>query len=90
MIDVQGHEMQVLAAAPWDSLRLLMVETLHGVDDPTLAPPYGQMVAYMAGRGFREIASFPRDYDWVQRWAYGRETHTGAQVRDVVFARAQP
>lgn len=87
VIDVQGHEFAVLAAAPWDSLRLLMVETLHGVEDPALSPPYDQMVEFMAGRGFVEIARFPRDYDWIQRWAYGRKTTTGAQVRDVVFAK---
>lgn len=88
VIDVQGHEFAVLAAAPWDSLRLLMVETLHGVEDPALSPPYGDMVTYMADRGFREVACFPRDYDWVQRWAYGRTTSTGGEVRDVVFVKA--
>lgn len=87
VIDVQGHEMQVLAAAPWESLRLLMVETLHGVDDPTLSPPYEQVAAFMAGRGFAEVGRLTRDYDWIQRWAYGRKTSTGAEVRDVVFAR---
>lgn len=87
VIDVQGHEMQVLAAAPWESLRLLMVETLHGVDDSTLSPPYEQVTAFMAGKGFAEIACFPREYDWIQAWAYGRTTNTGAEVRDVVFAK---
>ncbi len=87
VIDVQGHEMQVLAAAPWESLRLLMVETLHGTDDPTISPPYGEVVEFMAGRGFAEVARFPRDFDWIQAWAYGRKTSTGAEVRDVVFAR---
>lgn len=86
VIDVQGHEYEVLAAAPWDSLRLLMVETCT-IDDPTISVRYEPMVAYMASRGFRETARFSRDYDWIMRWAYGRVTATGAQVHDVVFAR---
>ncbi len=88
VIDVQGHEMAVLAAAPWDSLRLVMVETLHGVEDQALSPPYDTVAEFMAGKGFAEVARFCRDYDWIQRWAYGRATATGAEVRDVVFARA--
>lgn len=88
VVDVQGHEMEVLAAAPWESLRVVVVETLHGVDDPGLSPPYGAMVTYMAGRGFAERQRWVRDYDWIMRWAYGRTTRTGAEVRDVVFAKA--
>jgi FkbM family methyltransferase len=87
VIDVQGHEMQVLSAAPWDTLRLLMVETLHGVEDPSLSPPYDQVVEFMAGKGFAEVDRLTRDYDFIQKWAYGRTTSTGAEVRDVVFAR---
>jgi FkbM family methyltransferase len=86
VIDVQGHEFQVLAAAPWPSLRLVVVETCT-VDDATLSPPYDAMVDYMAGRGFVEVTRFVREYDWIQRWAYGRTTTTGAEVRDVVFVR---
>jgi hypothetical protein len=41
----------------------------------------------MARKGFTEIARFPRDFDWIQRWAFNRTTATGAEVRDVVFAR---
>lgn len=89
VIDVQGAEFEVLAAAPWDTLRLLMVETCT-IDDPTLSPRYDLMVTYMRGRGFEEVASFPRDYDWIMRWAYGRATATGAEVRDVVFAKDAP
>lgn len=87
VVDVQGHEFEVLSAAPWDSLRLLMVETLHGVEDAALSPPYEAMVTYMAARGFVETDRYVRDYDWIQRWAYGRTTATGAEVRDVVFTR---
>lgn len=87
VIDVQGHELAVLSAAPWDSLRLLMVETLHGTVDPTLSPPYDDVVAFMTGKGFAEVACYPRDYDYIQKWAYGRTTTTGAEVRDVVFAK---
>jgi hypothetical protein len=86
VIDVQGHEVAVLAAAPWDSLRLLMVETCT-VDDPATAPLYGDMGIYMADRGFVEVTYYARDYDYIQRWAYGRTTTTGAEVRDVVYAR---
>lgn len=87
VIDVQGHEFAVLAAAPWDSLRLLVVETCT-IDAPTLSPRYDVTVEYMAERGFREVAYFVRDYDWIQLWAYGKRVQTGAEVRDVVFARA--
>jgi FkbM family methyltransferase len=87
VIDVQGHEFAVLASAPWDSLRLLMVETCT-VDDPILSPLYDDMVMYMSGQGFAEITRLVRDYDYIQRWAYGRVTNTGGEVRDVVFARA--
>lgn len=87
VIDVQGHEFAVLSAAPWDTLRLVEVETCT-VDDPTLSPLYDQTVQYMAERGFREVTYFVRDYDWIQRWAFGKSTDTGAEVRDVVFARA--
>jgi len=87
VIDVQGHEFAVLAAAPWDSLRVVMIETCT-IDDPTLSPPYDAVVEYMADRGFVEVKHLVRDYDYIQRWAYGRTTNTGAEVRDVVFARA--
>lgn len=86
VIDVQGHEMAVLSAAPWHSLRLLMIETCT-VDDPILSPLYADVVAMMAGRGFTEACRLVRDYDYIQKWAYGRVTHTGAEVRDVVFIR---
>lgn len=87
VIDVQGHEFAVLAAAPWESLRLLVVETCT-IDAPTLSPRYDETIGYMAQRGFREVAYFVRDYDWIQLWAYGKRVQTGAEVRDVVFARA--
>jgi FkbM family methyltransferase len=86
VVDVQGHEFAVLAAAPWDSLRAVVIETCT-VDDPTLSPPYDATVEYMAGRGFAELAWFARDYDWIQRWAYRRTTRTGGEVRDVIFVR---
>ena len=87
VIDVQGYEFTVLSAAPWDTLRLVEVETCT-IDDPTLSPLYDDTIAYMAERGFREVAYFVRDYDWIQRWAFGKTTATGAEVRDVVFVRA--
>jgi FkbM family methyltransferase len=90
VVDVQGAEVDVLDAAPWETLRLVMVETLDGVDDPALSPPYTAMVEYMTGRGFRQVARLTRDYDWIQRWAYRRETATGAEVHDVVFAKNPP
>lgn len=87
VIDVQGAEYAVLAAAPWHSLRLVMVETVDGVEDPTLAPTYETMCAYMTERGYREVARYGRDYDFIQKWAYGRKTTTGAHVYDVVYVR---
>lgn len=86
VIDVQGHEFAVLSAAPWESLRVVVVETCT-IDAPTLSPRYDAMVHYMAERGFREVAHFVRDYDWIQLWAYGKRVQTGAEVRDVVFTR---
>lgn len=86
VVDVQGHELAVLSAAPWATLRLVMVETCT-VDDPTLSPLYDDVVAFMAARGFVELTRMVRDYDWIQRWAYGRRTATGAEVRDVMFIR---
>lgn len=87
IVDVQGHEVPVLDGAPWESLRLVIVETLHGVDDPAMAPPHDEVVAYMRARGFAEVAAFGRSYDFIQRWAYGVHSSTGGEVRDVVFAR---
>jgi len=86
VIDVQGYEFTVLSAAPWDMLRLVEVETCT-IDAPTLSPLYDDTIAYMAERGFREVAYFVRDYDWIQLWAFGKKVQTGAEVRDVVFAR---
>lgn len=88
VLDVQGHEFAVLAAAPWNSLRVIVVETCT-LDDPTLSPPYDAMTAYMADRGFTEMTYFVRDYDWIQRWAFRRITHTGQEVRDVVYVRQE-
>jgi FkbM family methyltransferase len=85
VIDVQGHEFAVLEAAPWASLQLIMVETCT-IDD-ALSPRYEIMIDYMREGGFGVIAEYARDYDYIQRWAYGRRTSTGAEVRDVVFAR---
>lgn len=87
VVDVQGAEYEVLAAAPWHSLRLVMVETVDGVEDNTIAPLYAGMGAYMTERGFTEVAKYGRGYDWIQKWAYGRRTATGAHVYDVVYAR---
>jgi hypothetical protein len=47
------------------------------------------MTAYMTSRGWREVARYGRDYDWIQRWAFGRTTHTGGEVRDVVYVRGE-
>jgi FkbM family methyltransferase len=87
VVDVQGHELTVLSAAPWESLRVVVVETCT-IDDPEIAPLHETVVDFMAGRGFSPSAEFARPYDFIQRWGYGRVTDTGAEVRDVVFARA--
>lgn len=87
VVDVQGAELDVLAATPWQTLRVLVVEALDGVDDPTVAPPYGQVKALAAEHGLREVAAFPRSYDAVRRWATGRATAMGGRILDVVFAR---
>lgn len=87
VVDVQGHELTVLSAAPWGSLRVVVVETCT-VDDPAIAPLHETVVDVMAERGFAPVAEFARPYDFIQRWAYGRRTSTGGEVRDVVFVRA--
>lgn len=87
VIDVQGRELEVLAAAPWASLRVVIVETCT-VDDPTMASPYDQVVAFMAGRGFGEVERWTRPYDDVATWARGpRQPLRGGEIRDVVFVR---
>ncbi|MCI3240289.1 FkbM family methyltransferase [Streptomyces spinosisporus] len=87
VIDAQGLELDVLYAAPWDSLRLVVVETCT-VDDPTMASPYAETVAFMAGHGFAEVDRWVRDYDWVSKWGRGPGlARRGGEVRDVVFYR---
>lgn len=87
VIDAQGREMDVLAAAPWGSLRMVIVETCT-VDDPTMAAPYDEVCAFMAGRGFTEVDRWVRDYDWVSKWGRGPGlAPRGGEVRDVVFYR---
>lgn len=87
VIDAQGRELSVLVAAPWDSLRLVIVETCT-VDDPTMAAPYEHVVSYMATHGFTEVDRWVRDYDWVSKWGRGPGlARRGGEVRDVVFYR---
>ncbi|WP_129307994.1 FkbM family methyltransferase [Streptomyces sp. L2] len=87
VIDAQGRELDVLSAAPWDSLRMVIVETCT-VDDATMAAPYGETSAVMAERGFFEVDRWVRDYDWLNRWARGPgQAPRGGEVRDVVFYR---
>ncbi|MEU3945456.1 FkbM family methyltransferase [Streptomyces sp. NPDC029526] len=87
VIDAQGREIDVLAGAPWDSLRMVVVETCT-VDDPTMAAPHDEVVAVMAGLGFTAVACWVRDYDWVSKWGRGPGLpQRGGEVRDVVFYR---
>lgn len=86
VIDVQGHEKDVLYGAPWLSLQLVVVETCT-VDDPAVAAGYDDIVAFMSRRSWVELVHFARPYDFIQRWAFGRRTQTGGEVRDVVFVR---
>ncbi|MEI5520666.1 FkbM family methyltransferase [Streptomyces brasiliscabiei] len=87
VIDVQGRELDVLAAAPWASLRVVVVETCT-VDDPTMASPHDQVDAFMAGRGFGEVERWTRPYDDVSGWARGAGVPPrGGEVRDVVYVR---
>lgn len=88
VIDAQGRELDVLAAAPWPSLSLLIVETCT-VDDPTMASPYTDVANLAASHGFTEVARWVRDYDWVAEWGRGRGlAPRRGEVRDVVFYRA--
>jgi FkbM family methyltransferase len=90
VIDAQGREIDVLAGAPWGSLRMVVVETCT-VDDPTMAAPHDEVVAVMAGRGFTAAACWVRDYDWVSKWGRGPGLPSrGGEVRDVVFCRESP
>lgn len=87
VIDAQGRELSVLVAAPWKTLRLVIVETCT-VDDPTMAAPYDNVVSFMGTHGFREVDRWVRDYDWLNRWARGPgQARRGGEVRDVVFYR---
>ncbi|MFJ4009460.1 FkbM family methyltransferase [Streptomyces sp. NPDC090026] len=87
VIDAQGLELEVLSAAPWESLRLVVVETCT-VDDPTMASPYDAVVGAVTARRFAEVERWVRDYDWLNRWARGRgQPRRGGEVRDVVFYR---
>lgn len=87
VIDVQGHELRVLAAAPWHALDLIVVETCT-VPDRTVAAGYREVVDVMAGRGFVEVHRWDRDLDPILRWARGKgQPPTGGLVRDVAFAR---
>ncbi|MBE4783914.1 FkbM family methyltransferase [Streptomyces caniscabiei] len=86
-IDAQGRELDVLAAAPWQSLRLVVVETCT-VADSTMASPYKDVVELMQAHDFREVDRWARDYDWLNRWARGPgQAPRGGEVRDVVFYR---
>lgn len=86
VVDVQGHELAVLAGAPWDSLRLVVVETCT-VDDPTMSARHEDVEAVMRERGFTELARFGRRYADVKRWADGVATDMDGEVLDVVYAR---
>lgn len=86
VIDAQGRELDVLAGARLDELALVVVETCT-VPDRTMASPYGDVTAFMAGAGFFEVDRWTRDQDWVSRWARGRQHKTGGEIRDVVFVK---
>jgi len=88
VIDAQGHELEVLSAAPWDSLQMVIVETCT-VDDPTVASSYDLVTEAVTTKGFVEVDRWTRDYDWVSRWARGNkgQRKTGGEIRDVVFLR---
>lgn len=88
VIDVQGHELAVLAAAPWSFLHLVIVETCT-VDDPLMSARHDEVEAVMTARGFRQVAVFPRDYRAVVRWATGITPSGSGEVRDVVYVRAE-
>jgi FkbM family methyltransferase len=90
VIDAQGMELDVLAAAPWPSLRLVIVET-STIHDPTMASSYSTVAALMAGQGFIEADRWVRDYDMVNRWGrgdYGQRA-TGGEIRDVAFIKEE-
>lgn len=88
VIDAQGLEVEVLRAAYMDRFDLVIVETCT-VDDPTIAAPHDATVAFMEDMGFRVANIWSRDYDWIARWARGRNV-TGYQgkVNDVAFVKA--
>jgi FkbM family methyltransferase len=88
VIDAQGAELDVLRAAPWDSLELVVVETCT-VDDPTVAALYGDVIGFAESVGFVEIGRWVRDYSEVDQWARlrdGVQVEPG-EIRDVILAR---
>lgn len=86
VIDAQGRELDVLAGARLADLALVVVETCT-VPDPTMAAPYEAVSAFMAAAGFAEADRWTRDQDWVARWARGRASSTGGEVRDVAYLK---
>lgn len=86
VIDVQGHEVQVLSAAPWDSLRLVVVETCT-VPDPQIASPHEEVEALMTSHGFHETQRWVRSYQQIKRWAEGSIPDAEGEVRDVAYVR---
>lgn len=86
VVDAQGLELAVLRGADLAAVDLAVVETCT-VPDRTMASGYGDVSAFMAAAGFFEVDRWTRDQDWVSRWARGRRSTTGGEIRDVVFAR---
>lgn len=88
VIDAQGHELAVLAAAPWAQIDVLVVETCT-VPDRTVASPYADVVALAEANGLREAHRWVRDYGFINRWGRGRAAPAvpAGEVRDVVFVR---
>src|SRR5690606_9599604 len=89
VVDAQGHELAVLAAAPWAQIDVLVVETCT-VPDRTVASPYADVVALAEANGLREAHRWARDYQFINRWGRGKLAPAvpAGEVRDVVFIRS--
>lgn len=92
VIDAQGLELDVLAAADMTKFDLVIAECCTR-DDPTIAVGYDAMVEFMADAGFREANKWSRDYQWINKWSRGtmaRFHRGGGAVYDAAFMPGEP
>lgn len=91
VIDAQGLEIDVLAAADLTKFDLVIAECCTK-DDPTIAVGYDAMVEFMDLHGFREANKWSRDYQWINKWSRGTKARFhkgGGAVYDAAFIKQE-